>query len=263
MSRIADAFARAKQEDRAALVGYLTAFDPDEAGSLQRLLAACEAGLDVIELGVPFSDPTADGPDVAAAMVRALGAGATLPGVLRLAEQLRARVSTPIVAFSYANPLLQRGAERFAREAVAVGIDGVLAVDLPPEHAPLLREPIVAAGLDWIGLVAPTTTPARMDAVATVTRGFVYAVTLRGVTGAALDVDAPALDRQLAAVRDRFDVPVAAGFGIRTPQQVHALAPKVDGIVVGSALVRAGIEGVDALAELVASLRASTVRRKA
>ena len=259
MSRLADAFARAQQEDRAALVGYLTAFDPDEAGSFERLLAACEAGLDVIELGVPFSDPTADGPDVAAAMVRALQAGATLPGVLSLAERLRARVSTPIVAFSYANPLLQRPA--FAAEAVAAGIDGVLAVDLPPEHAPLLRDAIVAAGLDWIGLVAPTTTPARMDAVAAVTRGFVYAVTLRGVTGAALDVDAPALDRQLAAVRERFDVPVAAGFGIRTPDQVRALASKVDGVVVGSALVRAGMQGADALAELVASLRAATTRR--
>jgi tryptophan synthase alpha chain len=260
VSRIADAFARARAEDRAALVGYLTAFDPDEEGSFVRLLAACEAGLDVIELGVPFSDPTADGPDVAAAMVRALSSGATLGGVLRLAERLRARVQTPIVAFSYANPLLQRGGESFARDAVAAGIDGVLVVDLPPEHAPLLRDAVVGAGLDWIGLVAPTTTAERMDAVAAVTRGFVYAVTLRGVTGAALDVDAPALDRQLAAVRERFDVPVAAGFGIRTPQQVRALASKVDGVVVGSALVRAGLEGPDALAELVASLRAATSR---
>ena len=263
MTRIADAFAMARAEDRAALVGYLTAFDPDQDGSLARLQAACEAGLDVIELGVPFSDPTADGPDVAAAMVRALASGASLGGVLRIAERLRAAVATPIVAFSYANPLLQRGAERFAREAVAAGIDGVLVVDLPPEHAGLLRDAIVAAGLDWIGLVAPTTTPARMDAVAAVTRGFVYAVTLRGVTGAALDVDAPALERQLASVRERFTVPVAAGFGIRTPAQVRALAPKVDGIVVGSALVRAGIEGVAPLRDLVSSLRAATSRSPA
>jgi tryptophan synthase alpha chain len=260
VTRIADAFARARAEDRAALIGYLTAFDPDQEGSLARLRGACEAGLDVIELGVPFSDPTADGTDVAAAMVRALGSGASLSGVLKIAARLRAAVSTPIVAFSYANPLLQRGAERFAREAVAAGIDGVLVVDLPPEHASLLRDATVAAGLDWIGLVAPTTTPARMDAVAAVTCGFVYAVTLRGVTGAALDVDAPALDRQLASVRERFTVPVAAGFGIRTPEQVRALAPKVDGVVVGSALVRAGMHGVDPLVQLVGSLRAATSR---
>lgn len=263
MSRIAAAFDRLRKDGRCALVPYVTSGFPQPASTVPVMHAMVAAGANVIELGVPFSDPTADGPDVAAAMVRALASGASLGGVLRIAERLRAAVATPIVAFSYANPLLQRGAERFAREAVAAGIDGVLVVDLPPEHAGLLRDAIVAAGLDWIGLVAPTTTPARMDAVAAVTRGFVYAVTLRGVTGAALDVDAPALERQLASVRERFTVPVAAGFGIRTPAQVRALAPKVDGIVVGSALVRAGIEGVAPLRDLVSSLRAATSRSPA
>ena len=257
MSRIAGVFAATKAEQRAALVGYLTAFDPDRGTSLERIVAACEAGLDVLELGVPFSDPNADGPDIQAAMVRALSAGATLHGVLEMAREIRARVQTPIIVFSYANPLFVRGAVTFAAEAKDAGVDGVLVVDLPPEHAPVLRDAVAGAGLDWIGLVAPTTRPDRMGAIAEVTTGFVYTVTLRGVTGAALDATAPDLEAQLAAVRDRFDVPVAAGFGIRTPEQAAALGRHADGVVVGSALVRAAQQSTDSLVKLVQSLRAA------
>ena len=257
MSRIGPAFAASKAEQRAALVGYLTAFDPNREASLERIVAACEAGLDVLELGVPFSDPNADGPDIQAAMVRALGGGATLGGVLEMAREIRSRVETPIIIFSYANPLFARGAETFAKEASDAGVDGVLVVDVPPEHAPVLRDAVAGAGLDWIGLVAPTTRPDRMAAIADVTTGFVYTVTLRGVTGAALDATAPDLEAQLTAVRERFNVPVAAGFGIRTPEQAAALANHADGVVVGSALVRAAQEGTDSLTTLVRNLRAS------
>lgn len=260
MSRIARAFADAKAEGRAALVGYLTAYDPDLEGSLERIMAACDAGLDVLELGVPFSDPGADGPDVQGAMVRALAAGATLPGVLDLARSVRERTDVPIVLFSYANPLLQMG-RRLGAAAANAGIDGLLVVDCPPAHAAELRDPAVERGLDWIGLVAPTTTEDRMASIAKVTSGFVYTVTLKGVTGAALDVDSDALARQLATVRTRFDVPVAAGFGVRSAKQAQVLAGKADGVVVGSALIRAGQEGVEALAELVRDLRAGTEAR--
>lgn len=257
MSRLQRAFEDAKAEGRAALVGYLTAFDPDREASLERIIAACDAGLDVLELGVPFSDPTADGGEVQAAMLRALQSGATLPGVLDLARAVRERTDIPIVLFSYANPLIQLGS-RLGSAAANAGIDGLLVVDCPPQHAAELRDPAAARGIDWVGLVAPTTTPQRMAAVAEVTSGFVYAVTLRGVTGAELDAGSAELDAQLAAVQERFEVPVAAGFGVRTAKQAQVLAAKADGVVVGSALIRAARDSVAALTELVRDLRAAT-----
>ena len=262
-SRIAATFERCRAEGRAALIGYLTGYDPDRDGSLARLLAACEAGLDVLELGVPFSDPTADGPEIQAAMVRALAAGATLEGVLELATRVRERFAElPIVLFSYANPLLRR-LERdsgFLQRLATLGIDGVLVVDLPPEHAATLRDPARAAGLDWIGLVAPTSTPARRERVLANASGFVYAVSLTGVTGSALDVGSDALRDQLDDLRSQTELPIAVGFGVREPAQVAALAPRVDGVVVGSALVRAGREDAGALRNAVAALRAACSR---
>jgi tryptophan synthase alpha chain len=267
--RLAARFARCRDEGRAALVGYLTAFDPDREASLARLLAAVEAGVDVLELGVPFSDPTADGPEIQAAMVRALAAGASLAGVLELAAEVRRRdPDLPIVLFSYANPLLracdrdQDGAAGFCRRLVALGVDALLVVDLPPEQAAILRDPARAAGLDWIGLCAPTSPPARRDRIVAGASGFVYAVSLTGVTGSALDADSEALREQLEDLRRRSsgELPIVVGFGIREPAQVAALAPRVDGVVVGSALVRAGREGVEALGELVAGLQRATAR---
>jgi len=258
-ARIAEAFSRARQEGRAALVGYLTAFDPDRAGSLERLRAAIEAGVDVLELGVPFSDPTADGPTVQGAMVRARAAGATLAGVLELAAELRAHTSVPIVLFSYANPLMQLG-DALGERLRDAGIDGVLVVDLPAEHAHELRAPIQAMGLGWVGLVAPTTPPARLPIAVASASGFVYAVTLKGVTGAALDADREGLAEQLQAIRAHTDQPIAAGFGVRTPQQAAVLARHADGVVVGSALIDAGQRGPEALAALVAELRAALAR---
>lgn len=259
-ARIAAAFARAKAEERAALVGYLTAFDPSRRGSLERLLSACEAGLDVLELGVPFSDPAADGPTIQAAMTRALAAGATVRGVLSLAAEVRRRFDVPIVLFSYCNPLFSHGPKDMVEEAATSGCDGLLVVDLPPEHAAPLRGPARARGLSWIGLVAPTTTPARRATVVEASSGFVYAVSLTGVTGAPLDAADPRLHASLAALRAATTLPIAVGFGVRRPDDVRALASHADGVVVGSALVEAGQRGPEALSELVAALRAKTYR---
>ncbi|MCA9702099.1 MAG: tryptophan synthase subunit alpha, partial [Myxococcales bacterium] len=227
------------------------------------------AGLDVLELGVPFSDPAADGPEIQAAMVRALAAGSSVAGVLDLAKRLRDRFSDlPIVLFSYANPLL-RSAERhtdgaigFCRYLVERGIDGLLVVDLPPEEAALLREPAREAGLDWIALCAPTSPASRRDRLVAQASGFVYAVSLTGVTGAPLDAGSTALHEQLADLRGRTALPIAVGFGVREPAQVAMLASQVEGVVVGSALVRRAGEGPAALRELVSALQAATVRKR-
>lgn len=258
--RIARRFAQAREEGRAALVGYLTAFDPNRRGSLDRLLAACGAGLDVLELGVPFSDPTADGPTIQAAMTRALVGGASVGGALALAAEVRRRFDLPIVLFSYYNPLLRHGPEALAEEAAAADCDGLLVVDLPPEHAAPLRGPARARGLDWIGLIAPTTTPGRRGRVLAASSGFVYAVSLTGVTGAPLDAGDPRLHANLAELRAATELPVAVGFGVRKVEDVRALAGVADGVVVGSALVEAGQRGPEVLAELVTSLRSGTRR---
>jgi tryptophan synthase alpha chain len=240
-------------------VGYLTAYDPDHQGSLERIVAACEAGLDVLELGVPFSDPNADGPDVQGAMVRALHAGATTRGVLELAARVRERVATPIVLFTYANPLLRLGAAAPGLLADA-GIDAVLVLDVPVEESAPLREPLRVRGIDWIGLVAPTTPPARLRAIAAAASGFVYLVSLKGVTGAALDADDTRLRTNVAALREVTDLPIAVGFGVRTGDDVARMSALADGVVVGSALVRAAEQGASTLADLVGRLALRTRR---
>jgi tryptophan synthase alpha chain len=257
--RIAAAFAKARAEQRSALVAYLTAFDGGREHSLACLQAAVDAGADVLELGVPFSDPTADGGAIQAAMVRALGAGATLKGVLALAGELRSRCDVPIVLFGYCNPLVRMGADQFARAAAECGIDAVLVVDLPAECCMPLRTPVRAAGLDWIGLVAPTTTPQRLGRIVAVTSGFLYAITLRGVTGAALGEGDDELRGQVARIRELTDLPIAAGFGVRGPAQARALS-WCDGVVVGSALVEAAVRGPEALATDVRALKEALQR---
>jgi tryptophan synthase alpha chain len=254
MSRLDAVFTACAEQHRAALIGYLTAFDPDLERSRERILAACEAGLDVLELGVPFSDPTADGPAIQAAMVRALAAGATVERTLALAADVRERSDVPIVLFSYANPIVRR-IDAVRQAAQAGALDAVLVVDMPPEFSEPLRESIRAAGLDWIGLVAPTTPERRIQRIADASSGFVYAVTMRGVTGKTVDVDSAALVEQLATLRRSTTLPIAAGFGIRSADDVAALGRHCDGVVVGSALIRAAEHGLDDLVALVKSLK--------
>jgi tryptophan synthase alpha chain len=262
MSRITATFERCEAENRAALVAYLTGYDPDLEGSFERMSAACHAGVDVLEVGVPFSDPSADGADVQAAMVRALRAGSSMGGVLEIIRRLREVHQTPIVLFSYCNPLLSQedGVAATMGRIKEAGVDALLVVDIPPEAAPILRDPAQEAGLDWIGLVAPTSHARRRAKVCASASGFVYAVSLTGVTGASLDTDDPGLRSYLSGLKQATTLPVCVGFGVRTAAQASALASIVDGVVVGSALVRAGMGGVDPLRALVETL-ADAVRR--
>ena len=237
MGRIGEAFARRRSQGGKAFVAFLTAGDP----SLERTVEAAgeleAAGVDVLELGVPFSDPLADGPVIQRASDRALRRGTTLGRVLGAARQVRARSALPLLLFTYFNPLLRHGPDRAAREAADCGVDGVLVTDLPPEEAGAWIEVAREAGLDTVFLAAPTSSAERLRRVAEASRGFVYAVSRTGVTGEAdsLSDDARPLVRRLRAVTD---APVAVGFGIATPQQAAAAAEVADGVVVGSALVR-------------------------
>lgn len=257
MSRITAALERAAAEKRPALITYLCAGDPDLASTPDLVVAVAEAGADVVELGVPFSDPTADGAVIQRASERALRAGATLPGVLDAVRKARARTDVPIVLFGYYNPLAARGETEVVREAKDAGVDGLLVVDLPPEECSVLRDPAVAAGLDWVPLVAPTSTPERVARVASVATSFVYVISLAGVTGAG-HVDLERAAQRAAEVRAATDKKVALGFGIKTADDVRRTAPHVDGVVVGSALVTANAEGgIPAAAALVRELRAA------
>lgn len=262
--RVATAFARARSEGRAALVAYLTAYDGGPEHSLSCVRAAIDAGADVIELGIPFSDPSADGPAICAAMVRAREQGATVDRVLELLATLRRSHDAAVVLFGYANPLLHKGGEAFAAAAAQAGADGVLVVDAPPESAAPLREPARAHGLHWIPLVAPTTTAERRTLITAGGSGFVYAITLAGVTGAALQEQGSAADAtlraQLEATRAVTSLPVAAGFGVRRRTQVLRLAALADGVVVGTALVEAAQRGPRAVTELVHELREGCLR---
>ncbi|MBI3505914.1 MAG: tryptophan synthase subunit alpha [Proteobacteria bacterium] len=235
MSRLAQALRRG---GRAALVPYITAGDPSLPWTQRFVAALAEAGADVIELGVPFSDPIADGPVIQRASERALKAKTTLPKVLGLVRSLRRRgVRTPIVLFSYLNPILRLGPRAFAARARAAGVDGVLVVDLPPEEGADLREALAQAGVEAVFLASPTTDPARLGLIDSASTGFVYYVSRLGVTGARSSLSA-SLPAELARLRRRVKKPVAVGFGISTPEQAKAVARLCDGVVVGSALMK-------------------------
>jgi tryptophan synthase alpha chain len=257
VSRIAEAFARARREKRAAFVAYLTAGDPTPDATVELASALAEAGTDILELGVPFSDPIADGPVIQRAGSRALAGGTTLATVFAMARRIRDSTALPLVLFSYVNPLLRRGLPRAAREAGAAGFDAVLLTDVPPEEAWSVRDPFVAAGLDTIFLVSPTSPPARMEAAARLSGGFLYVVSRPGTTGArfALARELPGTVRR--ARRAAGKLPIAIGFGISTPETARRAANLADGVVVGSALVRAAEEAGDRRVEAVRSLAAS------
>jgi tryptophan synthase alpha chain len=238
MSVIDDVFARCAQEGRAAFIPFLMAGDPDLETTAALVEALAAGGADVIELGVPFSDPIADGPVNQRAANRALAAGTKLAGILEVVARLRDKTGVPIVLFTYFNPILARGVERFAEQAAASGVDGVLCVDLPPEEGEKELVPALRRyGVDSIFLLAPTSTRERVKRVAAASSGFVYYVSRTGVTGerTALPTE---LAKEVKRLRKKLGLPLAVGFGISSPEQVEAVGEIADGVVVGSALVR-------------------------
>ncbi len=236
--RIARRFAALAREGRAGLVAFVTAGDPDAATGAAIVARLPAAGADIIELGMPFSDPMADGPAVQAAGLRALKAGQTMVKTLALVRDFRVLdADTPIVLMGYFNPILQYGVERFCGDATAAGVDGLIIVDLPPEEGDALSGPAAAAAIDLIRLVAPTTPEARMPKVVAGASGFIYAVAITGVTGTA-SAAKEAVAELVARIRRHTDLPIVVGFGINTPAQAAAAAEVADGIAVGSAIVR-------------------------
>jgi tryptophan synthase alpha chain len=237
-ARIARRFEALHHAGRGGLVTFVTAGDPDPETSLTLLHGLPQAGADVIELGMPFSDPMADGPAIQAASLRAIKAGMTLAGTLDLVRRFRAGDDeTPLILMGYFNPVYSYGVDRFLHDARGAGVDGLIVVDLPPEEDDELCLPAVAAGLSFIRLATPTTDDARLPAVLTNTSGFVYYVSITGITGTASAADA-AIGEAVARLRRHTRLPVAVGFGIRTPEQVAGVTAVADAAVVGSAIVQ-------------------------
>lgn len=237
MSRITTTFERLRSGNRAALVPFLMAGDPDLGVTRELVRAAVRNGADLIELGVPFSDPTADGPVLQRSATRALKRGASLPRVLELVTDLRKETDVPIVLFGYFNPIFRYGTKRLARDARQAGVDALLVVDLPPEESGELWEPARAEGLDQIFLLAPTSDRGRVSAVLERASGFVYYVSMTGVTG--VKAIAPTDVRpQVEKLRKRCKLPIGVGFGISSAQQATAVAAFADAVIVGSAMMR-------------------------
>jgi tryptophan synthase alpha chain len=237
MSRLQTRFAELKQQNRAALVTFLTAGDPDYATGLQILKGLPEAGVDVIELGMPFTDPMADGPAIQLANIRALGNGQNLAKTLQMVREFReGNQATPVVLMGYFNPIHHYGVPRFVADAKEAGVDGLIVVDLPPEHNADLCDPAQAAGIDFIRLTTPTTDDARLPVVLENSSGFVYYVSVAGVTGAG-SASMDQVEEAVTRLRRHTDLPVCIGFGIRTPEHAADVAKRAEGVVVGSALV--------------------------
>jgi tryptophan synthase alpha chain len=237
MSRIEKKFSELRMKGEKALVVYLTAGYPDLATSRDLILALHAAGADVLELGVPFSDPTADGPAIQKASQEALQKGTTLSRVLSLVREMRSSTDMPMVLFSYYNPIFSFGNQRFARQAAEAGADAVLVVDLPLEEAAELKKHTDPAGLDFISLVAPTTGMDRSKKIVKEASGFIYYISLTGVTGEGR----PPLEEireKVSQIKQETELPVVAGFGISSPEEARAIAAAADGVVVGSAFIR-------------------------
>lgn len=240
VDRIDACFARLRAAGRKALIPFVTAGDPSLEATVPVLHALVDAGADVLELGVPFSDPMADGPTIQRSSERALARGAGLRYVLQTVASFRERdSSTPVVLMGYLNPVEIHGYAAFAKAAVAAGVDGVLLVDLPPEEAGEAQQAFDEAGLALVLLASPTTSEARADKLLALARGYLYYVSFAGVTGASERLDSDAANARLQALRQRATVPVAAGFGIKDAASAAAMATQADGVVVGSALVAA------------------------
>ncbi len=264
-TRIDARFAELKREGRSAFVTFLTAGDPDPDTSLQIVKALPKAGADIIEIGMPFTDPMADGPSIQAAGLRALKAGMTLKKTLAMVRAFReGDNATPLVLMGYYNPIYIYGVDKFLNDAKSAGVDGLIIVDLPPEEDTELCMPALKAGLNFIRLATPTTDDKRLPAVLANTSGFVYYVSITGITGAAA-ADSKAVGEAVARIKRHTSLPVCVGFGIRTPEAAKAIAERANGAVVGTALVdalrgsldgegRATVKTVSAVADLAASL---------
>ncbi len=254
MTRIADTFARLEAEGRKAFVSFIMAGDPDFETSREVVLGLPAAGVDLIELGMPFTDPMADGPAIQLAGQRALAGGHTMERTLDLVRALRETdEATPVVLMGYYNPIYSRGVDRFLAEARTAGVDGLIIVDLPPEEDDELCLPAQAAGIDFIRLATPTTDDRRLPAVLTNTSGFVYYVSITGITGSA-QANAAAIAPEVARIKAGTPLPVCVGFGIRTPAAAAEIAGVADGAVVGSAIVDRIAAG-DSPAEVLAFVR--------
>ena len=237
MTRLSAAFDRAREQHRAALVCFVTGGDPTPADTAAILDALVDGGADVIELGMPFTDPMADGAAIQRANLRSLAAGTRTADLLTIAAAFRARhPETPLVLMGYANPMVRRGPEWFAGEAAKAGIDGVICVDIPPEQDLELGPALRASGIDLVRLATPTTDAARLPAVLEGASGFLYYVSVAGITGQQQAAQA-SIEQAVGRLKAATDLPVAVGFGVRTPKQAEAIGRVADGVVVGSAIV--------------------------
>ena len=253
MSRLAARFAALKKEGRAGFVPFITAGDPDMETSFAILERLPAAGADVIELGMPFTDPMADGPAVQASSVRALKSGATMAKVLKMVEKFRKRDrDTPLVLMGYYNPIHAYGTARFARDVASAGVDGLIVVDLPVEEDEVLRVPALAQGVDLVRFVTPTTDEARLRRIIAEASGYLYYVSVAGVTGTK-SAREDEVRAALARVRAATDLPCAVGFGIRSPEQAASVAQVADGVVVGSAIVSQVAANLNAGREAIVS----------
>jgi tryptophan synthase alpha chain len=242
VDRLHSAFSRCRDAHESALVTYVMGGDPDPSTSLAMALACVEGGADVLELGVPFSDPIADGPTIQAAAQRALAGGTTLADVLEIAARVRARSQIPIALMGYLNPMIAGGAERLLSGCTGAGVDALIIPDLLPEESELLAPAAAAAGVKLVYLLAPTSNPARVEAAARAATGFIYFVSVTGVTGARRTLP-PEIGPMVASVRMATALPVVIGFGVSSPEQARTLGPLADGVVVGSAIVQRIAEG--------------------
>lgn len=264
MSRIENKFLELKKKGEKALVAYLTAGDPSLEITEKLIPVLAAAGVDVFEIGVPFSDPTADGPVIQAAAQRALKTGTTLKKVLDMIKRVRGKLEIPIVLFGYYNPIFSQGVERFAENAKYAGVDGVLIVDLPPEEAGELRRHTDPAGIDFISLIAPTTDDDRVKEIAAGASGFIYYISVTGVTGTKKPIVGD-IEKDIRRIRRFSNLPIAVGFGISTARQAAEIAPLADGVVVGSAFVQMIKENdgredlISLVAEYAAELKKSTL----
>ncbi|HEX7421754.1 MAG TPA: tryptophan synthase subunit alpha [Thermoanaerobaculia bacterium] len=242
MKRVSALFKRLRAETRCGLIAYVTCGDPDRDSTIRAVEEIEAAGADAIELGIPFSDPIADGPVIQAAAQRALNGGTTTRDIFTIARAIRSRSEIPLIAFSYLNPVMRYGVEKFATDAAEAGIDSVLLTDLPPEAAAEFRATMHAHNLGTIFLLAPTSSAKRIAAIERASDGFVYYVSTTGVTGVRRDLD-PALLSRLDEIRKTLKKPIAVGFGVSQPEHYALLRDRCDAVVVGSAIVRAIGEG--------------------